>query len=69
MVQRFLKNCFTDYFNDVEESSDGYQAYEYIQACKDEIETANIILITNKKAVLYVPDDAKIGKINVRFDV
>ena len=40
MVQRFLKNCFTDYFNDVEESSDGYQAYEYIQACKDEIETA-----------------------------
>lgn len=69
MVQRFLKNCFTDYFNDVEESSDGYQAYEYIKACKDEIETANIILITNKKAVLYVPNDAKIGKINVKFDV
>lgn len=66
---RFLKNCFTGYFDEVEESSDGYQAYEYIQACKDEIETVNIILITNKKAVLYVPDDTKIGKIVVRYDV
>lgn len=68
-AHRFLKNCFTGYFDDVEESSDGYQAYEYIQACKDDIETVNIILITNKKAVLYVPDDSKIGKIVVRYDV
>ena len=68
-VQRFFKNCFTDYFEEVEESSDGYQAYEYITACKDEIETINIILITNKKSVLYIPEDAKIGKINVKFDV
>lgn len=66
---RFLKNCFTDYFDDVEESSDGYQAYEYIQACKDEIENVNIIFITNKKTVLYVPDDQKLGKLNVRYDV
>lgn len=66
---RFLKNCFTSYFDDIEESSDGYQAYEYIRACKEEIETVNIILITNKKAVLYVPDDAKIGKIVVKYDV
>lgn len=42
-AHRFLKNCFTGYFDDAEESSDGYQAYEYIQACKNEIETANII--------------------------
>lgn len=68
-AHRFLKNCFTGYFDEAEESSDGYQAYEYIQACKSEIETANIILITNKKAVLYVPDDTKIGKIVVRYDV
>jgi hypothetical protein len=66
---RFLKNCFTGYFEHAEESSDGYQAYEYIQACKAEMETANIILITNKKAVLYVPEDSKIGKILVRYDV
>ena len=68
-AHRFLKNCFTGYFEEVEESSDGYQAYEYIQACKDDIETANIILLTNKKAVLYVPEDSKIGKITVRYDV
>ena len=68
-AHRFLKNCFTGYFEEVEESSDGYQAYEYIQACKDDIETANIILITNKKAVLYVPEDSKIGKITIRYDV
>lgn len=68
-AHRFLKNCFTGYFDDAEESSDGYQAYEYIQACKNEIETANIILITNKKAVLYVPEDSKIGRIIVRYDV
>ena len=68
-AHRFLKNCFTGYFEEVEESSDGYQAYEYIQACKDDIETANIILLTNKKAVLYVPEDSKIGKITIRYDV
>ncbi len=66
---RFLKNCFTSYFDDIEESSDGYQAYEFIMACKDEIENVNIIFITNKKTVLYVPDDQKIGKLNVRYDV
>lgn len=69
MVWRFLKNCFTAYFEDIEESCDGYQAYEYIQACKEEIETVNIILITNKKAVLYVPNDTRIGKIPIKYDV
>lgn len=69
MVWRFLKNCFTAYFEDIEESCDGYQAYEYIQACKEKIETVNIILITNKKAVLYVPNDTRIGKIPIKYDV
>lgn len=66
---RFLKNCFSGFFDNTEESSDGYQSYEYIKACKQDIETVNIILITNKKAVLYVPDDTQIGKIVVRYDV
>lgn len=66
---RFLKKCFSGYFDNAEESSDGYQAYEYIQACKAEIETANVVLITNKKTVLYIPEDSKIGKIVVRYDV
>jgi hypothetical protein len=66
---RFFKNCSSTYFEDVEESSDGYQAYEYIQACKDDIETVNIILITNKQAVLYVPEDGKVGRTVIRYDV
>lgn len=66
---RFLKYCYTDYFQSIEESSDGYQAYEFIKQCGDEIETANIILITNKLAKSYIPDDAKIGDISVRYDV
>jgi hypothetical protein len=66
---RFYKNCFTNYFDDIEESSDGFQAYEYIEACKDEIETIEIVLITNKRAVLYVPEDTKIGKANIKYDV
>ena len=66
---RFLKKCFSGYFDNAEESSDGYQAYGYIQACKAEIETANVVLITNKKTVLYIPEDSKIGKIVVRYDV
>lgn len=66
---RFLKNCFTDYFQEVEESSPGYQAYEFIQTCKDEIETVDIILITNKKAILYIPEDGKLGNINIKYDV
>jgi hypothetical protein len=66
---RFYKNCSMDYFNDVEETSDGYQAYEYIQSCKDDIETVEIILITNKQAVLYVPEDTKVGKVVVKYDV
>ncbi|MCQ2524776.1 MAG: AIPR family protein [Lachnospiraceae bacterium] len=66
---RFLKKCITDSFDELEESSDGYQAYEYIKACKEDIETVNIILITNKKAVLYVPEDSKLGKMVIRYDV
>lgn len=69
MPYRFLKNCFTNYFDNVEESSDGYQAYEYVRECKDDIETVNIILITNKKAVLYIPKDTRIGRITVKYDV
>lgn len=69
MAQRFFKKCFTNYFDELEESSDGYQAYEYIQACKEKIEVVNIILITNKKAVLYVPNDTRVEKIIIKYDI
>ena len=69
MPFRFFKNCTTEYFSDAEESSDGYQAYEYIRTCFKQIETVEIILITNKKSVLYIPEDTKVGKINIKYDV
>lgn len=68
-AHRFLKYCFTGFFSGIEESSDGYQAYEYIKQYEEDIETANIILITNKLAKSYVPEDTRIGSINVRYDV
>lgn len=68
-VLKFYKNCFTGYFDNVEESSEGYQAYEYIMACNAEIETVEIVVITNKKSVLYVPEDKSVGNVNVKYDV
>lgn len=66
---RFFKKCFTNYFDDVEESSVGYQAYEFIKSCIDKIDTVNIILITNKKAIQYIPEDSQYGNIGVKYDV
>lgn len=68
-VLKFYKSCDTDSFNSMEESSDGYQAYEFIKAHKTDIETVNIILLTNDEAIQYIPNDTRHGKINVRFDV
>lgn len=68
-AQKFYKMCNTDYFSDLEESSDGYQAYEFIKKHKNEIETVNIILITNNIAIQYIPEDTQQGKVSVKFDV
>lgn len=66
---KFYKTCKTQYFQEVEESGEGYQAYEFIKQCSSETEGVNVILITNDEAVLYVPKDIMIGKITVKFDV
>lgn len=66
---KFYKSCSTDYFENIEESSDGYQAYEFVHAHQMEIETVNIILLTNDETVLHVPDDAMVGKVSVKYDV
>lgn len=68
-VIKFFKACKGDYFKQLEESSLGYQAYEYINLYIDEIETVNLILITNKEAVIYIPDDLHIGKTTIKCDV
>ena len=66
---KFYKFCDTDYFQDLEESSEGYQAYEFINSHKRDIETVNIVLITNNETVPFVPDDGKAGKVTIKFDV
>lgn len=66
---KFYKTCGTDSFEALEESSDGYQAYEFIKAHKSDIETVNIILLTNDETIPYVPEDTRYGKVTIRFDV
>lgn len=68
-VLKFYKTCGTNDFEALEESSDGYQAYKFIKGHKADIETVNIILLTNDETIRYIPDDAHYGKITVRFDV
>lgn len=68
-VLKFYKNCSTDYFSVFEESSEAYQAYEYICTYKDEIETVEIVVVTNKCSVLYIPEDKSIGSVNIKYDV
>lgn len=66
---KFYKTCGTEAFEALEESSDGYEAYQFIKEHKDDIETVNIILITNDETIQYIPEDIRHGKVQVRFDV
>lgn len=66
---KFYKTCSTNLFDDLEESSDGYQAYKFIKSHKEDIETVNIILLTNDETIQYVPEDSRHGKVTIRFDV
>ena len=66
---KFYKTCGTDLFEALEESSDGYQAYEFIKGHKEDIETVNIILLTNDETIRYIPEDTRHGKVTIRFDV
>ena len=68
-VLKFYKTCGTNDFEALEESSDGYQAYKFTKGHKADIETVNIILLTNDETIRYIPDDVHYGKITVRFDV
>ena len=68
-VLKFYKTCGTNDFEALEESSDGYQASKFIKGHKADIETVNIILLTNDETIRYIPDDVHYGKITVRFDV
>ena len=66
---KFFKTCGTSSFEALEESSDGYQAYGFIRSHKADIETVNIILLTNDETIQYIPEDTHHGKVSIRFDV
>lgn len=68
-VLKFYKTCGTDSFEALEESSDGYQAYEFIKKHKQDIETVKIILLTNDETVQYIPEDTRNGKVTISYDV
>jgi len=66
---KFYKSCSTDYFESIEESSDGYQAYEFIKSHQTDIETVNIILLTNDETIVHIPEDTSCGKVSIKYDV
>ena len=66
---KFLKTCDTDAFEALEPTSDGYEAYEAIKNVLSEVETVNVIFITNDIAKNYVPNDMKFKRIPIKFDV
>lgn len=66
---KFLKTCDTDVFEELEPTSDGYEAYEAIKAVLSEIETVNVIFVTNDVAKNYVPDDMRFRKTPIKFDI
>ncbi len=69
LATKFFRNCKTDYFLDIEESSEGYLIYDYIKENLRNIENIKVILLTNKEAVRHIPDDIRIDNITVKFDV
>lgn len=66
---KFYKSCKTNFFNNIEEASDGYKAYEFIKDKISLIETLKVVLLTNKESAYYIPNDIHIDKVTVKFDV
>lgn len=66
---KFLKTCDSDYFESLEPTSDGYDAFQAIRNVAKKIETINVVFITNDVAKNYIPDDMKFRKTSIKFDV
>lgn len=70
-ASKFYKLCCnsTKLFDEMEETSNEYKLYEFIQANKEHIETLYIVLITNKLVNSDLPEDTMINKTLVKYDV
>lgn len=66
---KFLRTCDTEFFEDLELTSDGFQAYQAIKNISNDIEIVNVIFITNDIAKNYVPEDMKFRKSPIKFEV
>lgn len=66
---KFFRLCSTKFFENIEETSAGYQAYENIVEVMNEIEKVKIILLTNKEASNDIPEDIKVGNKTIQYDV
>lgn len=66
---KFLKSCDGDFFETIEQTSDGYEAYQAIKNVSKETESVKVVFITNDLAKNYVPDDIKYHGTPIKFDV
>lgn len=66
---KFLKTCDSDYFQNLEPTSDGYDAFQAIKNVVKNVETVNVVFITNDVAKNYIPADMKFRKCTIKFDV
>ena len=53
----------------MEETSNEYKLYEFIQENKENIETLYVVLITNKLVNGDLPEDTIINKTSLKYDV
>lgn len=70
-ASKFYKLCCssTELFDEMEETSNEYKLYEFIQENKENIETLYVVLITNKLVNGDLPEDTMINKTSVKYDV
>lgn len=66
---KFLKTCDSDYFQNLEPTSDGYDAFQAIKNVVKNVETVNVVFIPNDVAKNYIPADMKFRKCTIKFDV
>lgn len=70
-ASKFYKLCCSssELFDEMEETSNEYKLYEFIQSNKEHIENLYIVLITNKLVNGDLPEDTMINKTSVKYDV
>lgn len=69
LATKFYRMCKSKYFDDVEETDPGFIIADYISNCDRNIENLQVILLTNKETVPDIPENIRIDRTTVKFDV